>query len=147
MEMSKEERALKLFIVLTRAMQSVKKKVEEDIRSHGLNTTEFAVLELIFHKGEQPIQRIGEKVLIASSSITYVVDKLVQKEYIIRRSCPKDRRVSYAVLTDDGKVLMEEIFPHHEQAIRGITDGLTEDEKDQAIDLLKKLGHHASIKQ
>lgn len=144
MSTSKEERALKLFIVLTRSMQAVKKKVEEDIRSHGLNTTEFAVLELIFHKGKQPIQRIGEKVLIASSSITYVVDKLVKKGYLTRETCSKDRRVSYAVLTEEGKTLMEQIFPMHEQAIRRITDGLTEEEKDQATELLKKLGHHAT---
>jgi MarR family 2-MHQ and catechol resistance regulon transcriptional repressor len=68
--------SLKLFIVLTRAMQSITKRVEEDIKSYGLNTTEFAVLELLYNKGDQPIQKIGEKVLLASSSITYVVDKL-----------------------------------------------------------------------
>lgn len=77
-----EDLSLKLFVVLTRAIQSVKKKVEEDIKGMGLNPTEFAVLELVYNKGDQPIQKIGEKVLIASSSITYVVDKLEKKELL-----------------------------------------------------------------
>ncbi|WP_143522293.1 MarR family winged helix-turn-helix transcriptional regulator, partial [Pseudomonas sp. 2822-17] len=75
---------------------------EEDIKGFGLNTTEFAVLELLYSKGDQPIQKIGEKVLIASSSITYVVDKLEKKNYLIRKPCPKDRRITYAAITTEG---------------------------------------------
>src|SRR5690625_6058658 len=86
------ELSLKLFVVLTRTLQSIQKQTVEDIRRYGVNQTEFAVLELLYNKGEQPIQKIGEKVLLASSSITYVVDKLEKKEYLKRKACPKDRR-------------------------------------------------------
>ncbi|MFA9555718.1 MarR family winged helix-turn-helix transcriptional regulator [Evansella sp. AB-rgal1] len=138
-----EELSLKLFVVLTRALQSIKKRVEEDIKSYGLNPTEFGVLELIYNKGEQPIQRIGEKVLIASSSITYVVDKLEKKQYLKRKPCPKDRRITYAVLTEEGTELMSRIFPRHREAIREICVGLDSKEKDFMIHQLKKLGYAA----
>src|SRR5690625_4249923 len=115
-----EELSLKLFIVLTRALASVRSRVEENIKSFGLNPTEFAVLELIYHKGDQPIQKIGEKVLIASSSITYVVDKLEKKRLLERKPCPNDRRITYATITDKGNALMCEIFPKHTAAIQGI---------------------------
>ncbi len=72
--------SLKLFTVLTRALQSVKARAEADIKMHGFNPTEFAVLELLYSKGDQAVQKIGAKVLIASSSITYVVDKLEKKK-------------------------------------------------------------------
>lgn len=52
-----EQLSLKLFIVLTRALESIKRRVEEDIKCLGLNPTEFAVLELIYSKGDQPIQK------------------------------------------------------------------------------------------
>ncbi|SET96064.1 MarR family transcriptional regulator, 2-MHQ and catechol-resistance regulon repressor [Salinibacillus kushneri] len=136
--------SLKLFIVLTRALQSVEKQVINDIKSHGVNLTEFSVLELLFNKGEQPIQKIGHKVLLASSSITYVVDKLEKKNLIRRRACPSDRRVTYAGITDDGKQLMEEIFPKHVEAMNEIMGGLNDDEKQIMIDYLKKLGYHAA---
>lgn len=138
-----EELALKLFVVLSRSLQSIKKHVEEDIKSIGLNPTEFAVLELLYSKGEQPIQKIGEKVLIASSSITYVVDKLEKKELLKRKPCPKDRRITYATITDEGTKFMDEIFPKHITAIKEICGGLDSDEKAYLIDLLKKLGYHA----
>jgi MarR family 2-MHQ and catechol resistance regulon transcriptional repressor len=138
-----EDLSLKLFIVLTRALQSINKRVEEDIKRIGLNPTEFAVLELIYSKGDQPIQKIGDKVLIASSSITYVVDKLEKKKLLERKPCPKDRRVTYAVLTPAGTEFMNEVFPKHRAAIHEICSGLESNEKEALIQLLKKLGYHA----
>ncbi|WP_396019917.1 MarR family winged helix-turn-helix transcriptional regulator [Bacillus sp. SD088] len=138
-----EELSLKLFVVMTRALDSIKKRVEEDIRCLGLNPTEFAVLELIYNKGEQPIQKIGEKVLIASSSITYVVDKLEKKKLLERKPCPNDRRITFATITAKGKELMDDVFPKHSLAIQKIVAGLDVDEKKQMIEQLKKLGFHA----
>ncbi|MEK4566592.1 MarR family transcriptional regulator [Alkalihalobacillus sp. FSL R5-0424] len=138
-----EDLSLKLFVVLTRAIQSVKKKVEEDIKGMGLNPTEFAVLELVYNKGDQPIQKIGEKVLIASSSITYVVDKLEKKELLKRIPSPEDRRSTYAVITEKGTQFMDEVFPKHREAINNICGGLSKDEKQSLIEQLKKLGYHA----
>lgn len=64
-----------------------------------MNPTEFAVLELLYHKGQQPLQQIGGKILLASGSITYVVDKLEKKGFLERVACPNDRRVTYAAIT------------------------------------------------
>lgn len=138
-----QELSLKLFVVLTRALESVSKRAEEDIRCLGLNPTEFAVLELIYNKGDQPIQKIGEKVLIASSSITYVVDKLEKKKLLKRKPCAKDRRITYATITEAGTELMDNVFPKHKLAIQEICAGLDLDEKKKMIQLLKKLGYHA----
>ncbi|WP_442893564.1 MarR family winged helix-turn-helix transcriptional regulator [Bacillus sp. 2205SS5-2] len=134
------EKSLKLFIVLSRANKAINEKVNEFIQDHGLNPTEFAVLELLYHKGKQPLQQIGGKILLASGSITYVVDKLEQKGLIQRVACPNDRRVTYASITDEGKRYIEEIFPEHEQKIHETLSVLTPDEKESAIALIKKLG-------
>ncbi|OLO39058.1 MarR family transcriptional regulator [Alkalihalophilus pseudofirmus] len=138
-----QELSLKSFIVLSRAHRAVSDRVEEDIRRYGLNPTEFAVLELLYHKGDQPIQQIGKKVLLASGSITYVVDKLEKKNLLVRRSCPKDRRVTHAAITEDGIDLMNKIFPTHKEAIEKIFSSLSSDEKLTMINLLKKLGTNA----
>ncbi|MBY0097689.1 MarR family winged helix-turn-helix transcriptional regulator [Mesobacillus maritimus] len=132
--------SLKLFIVLSRAYRALNEEVNKVIQQRGLNPTEFAVLELLYHKGDQPLQQIGGKILLASGSITYVVDKLEQKGYLRRNGCPKDRRVTYAQITDEGKALIEEIFPEHSQRINELMDVLSPEEKQTAIDLLKKVG-------
>lgn len=138
-----EDMSLKLWIVLSRAARSVSDKVQDDIRTRGLNTTEFAVLELLYHKGEQQIQHIGKKILLSSGSMTYVVDKLTEKGLIRRKACTEDRRVSFAVITDKGMTFMNEVFPKHKKAIQQLLDILDDNEKEVLIQLLKKVGHFA----
>ena len=140
MELAKE---LKAVTVILRAAQSIQEVIRKDAASYGLNSTEFSVLELLYHNGEQPTQMIGKKVLISSGSITYVVDKLVNKEYVTRRACANDRRVTYAALTTSGTDLMNEIFPKHAELMTKAFDQLEADEIDETIELLKRIGYRA----
>lgn len=142
MTQSKDD-SLNLFIVLSRASQWVNAHADRDIRSHGLNRTEFGVLELLYHKGAQPIQQIGGKVLMSSGNITYVVDKLEQKHFVQRKASTEDRRLIYAEITDKGKQFIEDVFPAHTEVIEKAVAGLTSEEKKIASQLLKKLGSFA----
>ncbi|MEK5079459.1 MarR family transcriptional regulator [Solibacillus sp. FSL W7-1436] len=140
--MASEEvkQSLKLFIVLSRAHKAISEATNQFIQANGLNPTEFAVLELLYHKGRQPLQQIGNKILLASGSITYVVDKLEKRNFLARVSCPTDRRVTYAEITDLGSEFMDKLFPEHEQNIHELLGALTVEEKQTTIELLKKLG-------
>jgi MarR family 2-MHQ and catechol resistance regulon transcriptional repressor len=140
MENNSTANSLKLFIVLSRAYKAINEHVNKVIQASGLNPTEFAVLELLYHKGDQPMQQIGGKILLASGSITYVVDKLEQKGMLKRIACPKDRRVTFAQITEDGKRFIQDIFPAHAEQIDKLMSTISETEKLEAIDLLKKLG-------
>ena len=73
-----ESLSLKLFVILSRELQPITKCIEKDLKIYGLNVTEFAVLELLYSKADQPI-KIGDKILLASFCITYVVDRLEKK--------------------------------------------------------------------
>ncbi|KRF10722.1 MarR family winged helix-turn-helix transcriptional regulator [Paenibacillus sp. Soil787] len=135
--------SLDLYIALSRASEWVNAHGDRDIRNHGLNRTEFGVLELLYHKGAQPIQQIGGKVLMSSGNITYVVDKLEKKEYVKRKTSTEDRRLIFAEITDKGKQFIEEVFPKHTEVIEKAVAGLTAEEKKIASQLLKKLGKFA----
>ncbi|MCZ8513920.1 MarR family transcriptional regulator [Paenibacillus filicis] len=132
--------ALHLFVVLSRASQWVSAHAFRDIRLSGLNPTEYGVLELLYHKGPHPLQQIGDKILMTSGNITYVVDKLASKELVVRTPSRDDRRVSFAEITPKGRKLIEEAFPRHQAVLENAVQGLTPEERQQAIRLLKKLG-------
>lgn len=138
-----EDPSLELFTVLSRAHNWVHMHATRDIRCYGLNPTEFGILELLYHKGPRPLQQIGEKILISSGNITYAVDKLEKKHLLVRKPAQNDRRVIFAELTEQGRALLDEIFPLHRQALHKAMNGLTPDEQKQAIALLKKLGLQA----
>ena len=137
---SETDRALRLFVTLARCFTSVTEHTREDILRHGLKPSEFAVLELLYHKGPTPLGEIAGRVLLTTGSITHLIDQLEKKGLAKRAACPNDRRVLYADLTDAGREKIAAIFPGHAETIRLAVSGLSADEQEQAAELLKKMG-------
>lgn len=133
--MDRTKETLKLVVAIMRTNNKLDEIARTDASRFGLNVTEFAVLELLYNRGKQPIQKIGERILIASSSTTYVLDKLCSKGLAERQPDLKDRRVTYVTITPQGKELMDEVFPQHAQHI---TEAFSE-LKDEEISSLQKL--------
>ena len=138
-EMDSTKSSMNAFIGLNRTLDYLEKIVREDVKQYGLNITEFAVLELLYNKGDQPIQRIRERVLIASSSISYVVDKLEEKGCVTRIRNQQDKRIINASLTQQGRHIMDEIFPKHAETIQSTFSILTDEELQTLQNTLKKL--------
>ncbi|MFF2091848.1 MarR family winged helix-turn-helix transcriptional regulator [Paenibacillus sp. NPDC058174] len=141
-----QQTALKLLVVLSKSFKSVMDVAVKDIKSYGLSSTEFGILEVLYAKGRIPIQQIGDRVLITSGTMTYNIDKLENKGYLKRVPCSHDRRVTYAEITDVGRKLFDDIFPQHAQRIETVMNSLTLEEQKQAIELLKVLGKGAAGK-
>lgn len=137
------EASLHLYRVLSKAFKSVSDHSAANCKNEGFNPTDFAVLEMLYHKGPQPIQQIGSKLLLQSGNVTYVIDKLERNGYLRRHPCAKDRRVIFAEMTDEGRTVMERILPSQANTLNRALSGLTTEEKEQAANLLKKLGIQA----
>ena len=102
--------------------------------------SEFAILEVLYHKGPLLLGEVQRKILVTSGGITYLVDRLVEKGFVKREACKEDRRARYAVLTPAGTALIRKIFPQHTIAVERALSGLTLAEQREATQLLKKLG-------
>jgi MarR family 2-MHQ and catechol resistance regulon transcriptional repressor len=137
------DRALKLWVVLSRAHAAVAEHSQTDIARHGLTPMEFGILEALHHKGPMLLGEVQKKILVTSGGVTYLVDRLAAKGLVERQRCDRDRRAYYAALTPAGQELIREIFPKHAEAIRLAMAGLTEQEKDEAIRLVRTLGRAA----
>jgi MarR family 2-MHQ and catechol resistance regulon transcriptional repressor len=135
-----EAASLKLFVVLSKAYKTLMDLAVKDMKSHGLSSAEFMVLEVLYHRTRIPLQQIGEKILVTSGSITYNIDKLENKGLLKRVPCSDDRRVTYAEITEAGRELFDDIFPQHVSSLHRLMGGLNTEEKEQATELLKKLG-------
>ncbi|MBB3113591.1 MarR family 2-MHQ and catechol resistance regulon transcriptional repressor [Paenibacillus phyllosphaerae] len=137
--------SLKLFVVLSKAYKTVMDHAVKDMKQHGLSPSEFTILEVLYNKGRIPLQQIGSKILVTSGSVTYNIDKLENRGLLRRVPCTDDRRVIFAEITEEGSELFDRIFPEHADVIHTITSGLTDEEKQAATELLKKLGKGIAV--
>lgn len=135
--------SLHLYRVFAKSFKSVNEHAVTGSKIQGFNPTAFAVMEVLYYKGAQPIQQIGAKLLLQSGNVTYVIDKLEAAGYLHRTPCPRDRRVIFAELTPKGKELMDQLYPEFSNRIDHALSGLNEDEKQVMIELLKKMGREA----
>ncbi len=136
---------LKAVAIMLRATHALEEVLKKDIEGYGINTTEFGVLEYLYHKGSQPMQSIGDKLLMANSSMTYVIDKLYQKKYVKRAVDKHDRRKINIKLTENGLNFFESIFPNHQNKVSQVFSVLTEIELGHMMELLKKVGYYSKF--
>ncbi len=141
----KADGALSLWVKLARAYAVFNKASTSDIRGYGLTQPQFGALECLFHLGPMTIGQLSKKMLVSGGNMTCVVDNLV-KEHLVRRiQSEQDRRSVTVELTQEGKEMIERIFPLHAAVIEDVASVLDEREQDELSRLLKKLGSGISM--
>ena len=135
-----ETTGVHLWLVLWKAYQALLCHAERHIHSLGLGFSDFAVLEVLLHKGPAPVNTIGQLVHLTSGSITAAIDRLERKSLVARGTDPSDRRARVVHLTEAGRALIECAFRDHATAMEAATSGLSAAERGVAVELLKKLG-------
>jgi MarR family 2-MHQ and catechol resistance regulon transcriptional repressor len=81
------------YLLLMQTSKAIQEQMKTEMTNHKLSITEFSVLEVLYLKGKQTIHQIGSSILISSGSMTYIIDKLEQRDLVKRTACPDD--VSY----------------------------------------------------
>ena len=136
--------ALKLYVVLSRAAAAMHRHSEANIASHGMTPGEFAILEVLYHRGPLLLGEVQRRILASSGGITFLVDRLAKRGLVRRQPCASDRRARYAALTEKGRALMTRIFPSHAEAIRRSLSGLGLADQRTVTALLRTLGTEAA---
>ena len=134
---------LQLTIALGRALQAIEVSVRPHLTQSGLSLTEFAVLEVLYHKGALRLGEIRDRILVTGASTTYVVKKLEERGLMRRRACAEDSRVVFGELTAKGRTLIDEVFPAHVERLQDAMAGLSVSQKREASRLLRALSLHA----
>lgn len=135
-----ERMALDAYIKLSRATESVSIKINQHLHSHNLSTSQFGVLEALYHLGQLQVGQLGEKILKSSGNMTLVIDNLERRNLIRRIRRKDDRRCIEIQLTEQGKTLIESILPGHVAGIVDAFGALTEEEQFLLGELCRKLG-------
>jgi len=143
--MLKYKELLNTVITLTQVNSYFAKVLNENISKFGLNLTDFSVLDLLFQKGEQTTQKIGEKMLITSGSITYIINKLEKMELICRNKSETDKRITYIKLTKKGRETIFELLPLQIEKINEIFSDFSREDLINLNHLLKKFNFSFQI--
>lgn len=133
-----------VWLILWKAAHAVEQNALNSVSALGLGLSDFAVLEVLLHKGPQPVNMIGRKILLTSGSITTAIDRLESRKLVRRTLHPEDRRARLVELTGSGRKLIECAFRQHALDMEETVAVLPPEERAELIRLLKKIGKLAA---
>ncbi|WP_420596866.1 MarR family winged helix-turn-helix transcriptional regulator [Deinococcus sp.] len=132
--------ALDAYIKLWRAAHLVEAGANRHLADYDLTTSQFAVLEAVYHLGPLSQRQLGHKILRSSGNLTMVIDNLEKAGLVRRERNITDRRVMNVTLEQAGRTLIERVLPPHVAGIVDVFAGLSESELAQLATLTRKLG-------
>ena len=135
-----EASATRVWLILWKASRALEQNALSSVAGLGLGLSDFAVLEVLLHKGPQPVNVIGKKILLTSGSITAAVDRLESRKLVRRSADLQDRRSRIVQLTDSGRRLIEQAFERHQTDMEEAMTVLRSSERIELVRLLKKVG-------
>ncbi len=135
----KQASAEQVWIALAHCYRGMSLQIEESFAGQGLSLTDFMALEALLHKGPLTITQIQAAALLATGSMTVVVDRLEARGWIVRTMSKADRRARVLELTEAGRALIEELYVEHRSQLRGWMQGLSADERTGMFAGLRKM--------
>jgi MarR family 2-MHQ and catechol resistance regulon transcriptional repressor len=134
-----------LWLVMMKAFRTLERVADRSIESSDVGLSDFAVLEMLLHKGPQPVNAIGRRIELTSGAITAAVDRLESRGLVRREAHESDRRARIVCLTPKGKEEAVKAFAIHRTAMDVAASALSNTERATLIRLLKKLGKSAAV--
>src|SRR5258708_12777599 len=92
-----------LWLVMMKAHRALQRLASQSIESSEVGLSDFAVMEMLLHKGSQPVNEIGRRIELTSGAITTAVDRLESRNIVTREAHQSNRRAPLVPLTARGK--------------------------------------------
>lgn len=131
-----------LFLMNVNKLQSVIARKFDSLSAHGLGFNDFVILYILNQSSESKIRRIdlAEKIGVTASGITRLLNPLEKIGLVSRETNERDARVSYVVITSNGKKIFEEAKITAEYATKNILFAQKNKSLQIAAELLSELG-------
>jgi len=130
---------LKSVVALSRTYLSFTRTLQVFLNNYGLTVPQFGVLESLYHLGPLKICELIHKNLSTSGNMTVVIRNLEKEGWIKKSPDDEDKRAYKVSLTEQGSQIIEEAFLTHLHYLKDFFHRLNMDEKQQLLQLLKKL--------
>src|SRR5207302_7841798 len=122
-----------LWLVMMKAHRTLERLATHSIESSEVGLSDFAVLEMLLHKGPQPVNEIGRRIELTSGAITTAVDRLESRGLVTREAHESDRRARIVRLTPRGKEQAAKVFGRHKTAMDSTANGLSKRQRATLI--------------
>ena len=120
----------------------IEEQIKAALRPLGLTHAQLNALYILSEEDPEPVSAsdIKAKILVSNPDVTRLLDRLVKKEYVLRETCPENRRKIDISLTDSGRELFMEAHRSVKESLGNFfKNQITENEASELRKLMKKI--------
>ena len=137
-DLSTEEKVL---MAIVRAAETFRRNHSAVFRNYGLSFPQYNVLRVLdaSKKSQNKMSDISRIMLVPSANITGLAKRLEQAGFIIKKSDPKDERVTILEITPKGKRTLRNIETEKDERLGLMLKNLSQNEKFDLLDMIKRI--------
>jgi len=120
----------------------VEEKVKNALKPYNLTHAQLNALHILFESDPDPVSanELKKRILVSNPDVTRLLDRLVKKGYVLRETCPENRRKIDISLTDPGRKLLKQAHQAAKLAIGNFFEKkITEVEASELRKILHKI--------
>ena len=121
-------------------------KIKNFLSKEDITHQQYNILRILRGAYPKPLStlQIRERMLDKMSDTSRIVDRMVLKELVEKRTCSKDKRLVDITITEKGQTLLKRLDDASEQ-MDNVMNNLSEGEAEQLSSLLDKLRLNGEI--
>jgi DNA-binding MarR family transcriptional regulator len=125
--------------LLTKAQHTVFQYLKTELLPYDVTPVQYGVLKCLWDEDGQTPKQIAAILSLDGSTITGILDRMVNKELIVRSPSIEDRRTLKVELTNDGFLLREPIEKVIEDVNKKVLINFSSDQQSQLKESLKEI--------
>jgi DNA-binding MarR family transcriptional regulator len=140
-EKAVQQQAEKLDRLTKDLLRKFQMRDRNEITCCGVSVSQCYTLDMLGEHGEMSMVQLARKMFLDKSTMTRVVDGLIERELVARRFDENDRRLIYIMLTAAGRKLIEGIRAQQLDSLRQILERIPMSERQKLLDSLELFSH------
>jgi len=117
----------------------MEENAKEQFNLLNLTLTQMHYLETISKLGNPNLTELAAVLKLSKPTVKVAVDKLMEKDFVLKVKSDEDRRSAHLHLTEKGKLINTMHEYAHKRIAESITRKLNQEEQEQFIFLMEKI--------
>ncbi len=136
--------ALTAVTIIMQILRNLKHAGSEVMADVELSYPQSMIIFVLLEKGTATVSELSQQMKITPSVVSRMVDRLVEKDMVVRTRDEQDRRVVFVSLSDKGRNFLEGIAAYHADKVRDLWAAVSEKDKRTFLKLLRDISAQLS---
>lgn len=128
-EYNASENVVKIERYLRKVDHIIRRNGREILNDFNITIPQFTALQILINQHEMTIGELSQKMALACSTITDLVDRMERNQLVIRKKDDKDKRIVKIEVLPKGHEIVEKVLERRIRFLESKMEEMTEEQK------------------